>query len=1092
MAKLYLKNAYEFENTSRRVFKEGGGELFGSTGGQAAKINAWVGKGESSPEAKALAENVSKQAEEIREGTRKELLELYVDIFTDTIPQKEVYNAAPLTVDSTYAKNGLLQVLEKNSSDLRIAFQGVPDLRLLSYATVYENFKTQGLDANYLPLGAKVELVNGDVTVTYTENGVNKTATSEIFPWSTYENAHAKYLEVLEKERAEEARRIEEAGGPEEDAELRAILGEPTTPAASVEAVDEHSEYEKRLDAKVDAFRDEHGLTDNGERIGFQFMEGTGTYNATLKKPDGTLVTINVRAQVADKTDQAGLEKALEKALDEDLARLDKVTEEVPTDLEKDWQRVWESVQKMVAGDARLQGKVTVSEGPRNKRGDDKTIVVTNTETGESVRYMVGIKEKNAPKSYADASSVHVTILVTRNGTNNEEIGSRVSKYLRLESYKISAVEKGAYNIALVMAGIDPIEEPDSPSLIEVILKDRSSKPWGRMEAAPELLKVYPDQIQASVDTAIGNNPDYASFIKEVPGTRNQLADADAGFASYYVQFETKTGERVTIKAQPDQITEQQVDAYIKQIGGTLSDGITRNGIKQYLAYQALDDLLAKELTEAERKIQRLMKKDQRKGKKEESQPELPAEDSATADAEVERLSALEKTEAAAMDALFMRREDGTVGLAQDWEAVDTQYKKMLAELPPESISALHHFRGAQAAAVDGRIDDCVTALDRAADLATNGAKIRNDITYYRDYFKNNYGPIALNEAPGSSFMYTPAPGKETVKDYDDNKALQYAEAEVKKTGRFEGLVPFGTYEVGTKVYTVTPGGTTVLDKTKVAAAEAANELDLAPEMTPANVTRGLENYENTSGADALWLAAQFPVGDTSYLQISRRDLPAPNPDGSVTWRVDLTAPNGAKYILETELPPMDMAKVQSYIDTQAAIGFIFSKEELVSYLAYRAATKSFKAQSDDLRNDAHLNEQYKAYLAAQKKIAEAPVIKLDEDENTDIDLGKTMPQLTVFRGLPQADYKVIGPEAFIIQDSVEGPVTIKWTNGQAFQGEIKNNLPNGLGALRLENGQILGPVQFVDGKATLESPDGKKKEIIWDSDRLIFEVRDR
>lgn len=1128
MAKLFLKNAHEFENPSRRVFREGG-ELFGSTGGQAAKINTWVGGKESSPEAKALAESVNKQAEEIREGTRKELLELYVNLFTGAGPigTRESYNiAAPVKVDATYAKDGILEVLEKQrESGLGLAFSKFPDLRLLAYATVFNNFKSKfGMDANYLPIGAELTLVNGEVTVSYTENGVKKTATSEIFPWSTYEKAHQKYLEILDKERAEEARRIEEAGGPQEDAELRAILGEPTVglpteepalPAASVEALDERSEYEKRLDAKVDTFRNDHALTEDGTRIGLQFMEGTGTYNATLKKPDGTLVTINVRAQVTDKADQAGLEKTLEKTLDEELTRLEKKeVSETPTDLEKDWQRVWESVQKMVAGDTRLQGKITVSEGPRNKRGDDKTILVTNTETGESVRYMVGIKEKNNPKTYGpmeggaedsarieDAKSVRITVLVTGNGMGNKEIRSRVSKYIGLEAYRVPNVEKGAYNVALILAGIEPIEEPESPYLIDVIFKDRS-KPWERPEAAPkaelspqqisDLLKVYPERIQASVDTAIKNNPDYISFIQEVPGTRNQLADADAGFASYYVQFETKTGERITIKAQPDQVNDQAVDAYIKEIGGTLPDGLTRDDIKQYLAYKALEAILAKELRKAERKIQRLIKKDQRKGEPE-PVPVPPAEDAVAVaeveDAEEARLSALERSEAAAMNALFITRGDGTPGLAKDWETVDDQYKKMLGELPPELISALHHFRGAQAAATDGRINDCVAALDRAAELAADGTQIKKDITYYRDYFKKNFGPISLNEAPGGSFTYTPISGKEVIPSYDDNTAVKYAEDEFKRTGHFEGLVPFGTYEVGTKVYTVTPGGTTILDKAKVAAG-AANELDLAPEMTPAEMNKLTESYQLTSGADALWLVGQFPVGEGSYLNISKKDLPAPNPDGSVTWRVDLTALDGEKYILEVALPPVDMAEVQPYIDAQAALGIAVSKEELVQYLAYRAASKDLKAQADKFRNDAHLNERYTAYLAAQKKAAEAPAINFDDEEPMDLGI-RSIPDRVP--GLPEGDYKEFDAELFPIEDPYTGLVSLEWPDGTFFKGAMKNSVPNGMGVLGLGGAEeTLGPVQFVDGKATVELPDGKKKEITWDTDLYRFEIRDR
>lgn len=1063
MAKLYLKNAYEFENPSRCIFKAGG-ELFGSSGEAAKKVNAWVDtKGVSSPEAQALAADIENQKEEILNGAREELLELYVNLFAGdgVIGPKESYGLdTPIPpIDATYKNQGLLQVLEKNSGDLRLAFGNVADLRLLAYSTVYNNFKKQGLDANYLPMGAEVTFKEGEVTVTYTENGTTKTATSEIFPWSTYKMAQAQYA-ALKQKQAEAARtKIVAEGGDSVPIDLDGDGTPDTTstvesspvPAERVEAVDERSEAEVPAPAEA--------------------------------------------------------EEEAEKEL---------------TELEKDWQRAWASVQAMVAADSRLQGKVVVTEGPRNKRGEDKTIVVTNTETGEAVRYMVGVKEKNNPKTYGpveggaedparieDAKSIRVTVLVMGNGMKNEKIGSLVSKYIGLEAYRIPSVEKGAYNVALILAGIDPIEEPGSPYLIDVIFKDRS-KPWERPEAAskPELapqqvsdiLKIYPERIQASVDTTIKDNPDYISFIQEVPGTRNQLANADAGFASYYVQFETKTGERITIKAQPDQTTDQAVDAYIKEIGGTLPDGLTRDDIKQYLAYKALEDILAKELRKAERKIQRLMKKAQRKGEPETvlaPVPIPPAEEAAAVvvaeaeveDAEEDRLSALERSEAAAMDALFITKEDGKPGLAKDWKAVDDQYKKMLGELPPEFISALHHFRGAQAAATEGRINDCVAALDRAAELAADGTQIKKDITYYQDYFKKTYGLISLNEAPGSSFNYTPVPGKEVIPSYDDNTAVKSAEDELKRTGRFEGLLPIGTYEVGTKVYTVTAEGTAVLDKAKVASNTTAEALNLAPEMTPADITRGVEDYRNTSGADALWLAGQFPVGEGSYLNISRKDLPAPNPDGSVTWRVDLTAPDGEKYILKTNLPPVDMAKVQSYIDAQAALGIAISKEELVQYLAYRAAAQSLKTQADSFRNDAHLNEQYKAYLAAQKKAAETPVINFDDEEPMDLGI-RFVPD--TIPGLPEGDYKELDPYLFSIEDPYTGLVSLEWPDGTFFKGAMKDSVPNGMGVLGLGGAdETLGPVQFVDGKATVELPDGKKKEITWDSENSNFEIQD-
>ncbi len=679
MAKLFLRNAYEFENPSRRIFLAG--EIFEGSGAQSKKINKWVdAKGESSPEARELAEQVAKQREEIINTSKKELLELYVNLFTTgPIANKEAFNASPFTVDSSYAKNGLLQTLEKNSSDLRLAFKGTEDLRLLAYATVYSNFKEQGLDANYLPIGADVKLVDGYVTVTYTENGVVKTATSELFPWSSYEIAHQKYADLIHAEAVVAGAEAERRGLPGVDLDGDGTIDTaptsgrepgstpevvspvvpdvPTPPVApiapvAVEAVDERSAYEKGLDARVDAFIDKHGLTDKDDRIGVQLTpdQEIGTYNATLKKPDGELVTINVRAVVPEGTPQEGLEQALEKALEEELVRLDKTLgreetkeadEEAETALEKDWQRVWESVQRMVAADERLTGKVTVKEGPRNARGDDKTILVTNTE-GETLRYMVGVKERKNPTSYGpieggeedarraiDAKAIRITFLTL--GPNSKAIGTRVSKYNQLADYTSSSVEKGAYNAALIMAGFDPIEEPDSPTLMEVIFKghekgpdkpDREPRvrpekpertslkpneyPLARIDQVPDLLEVYPQRIQEPVDN-ITDNPPFFGKVKQVGP--NLLVDPDAGLATYYVQLETNDGQQVTVSVHPDQITDAQVNAYIRVNGGSLPEGVTHDDVKQYLAYNQLENQLAKELVKAETQLQRIIDK---------------------------------------------------------------------------------------------------------------------------------------------------------------------------------------------------------------------------------------------------------------------------------------------------------------------------------------------------------------------------------------------------------------------------------------------------------------------------------------------------
>ncbi len=956
MVKLYLKNACEFENPSRRVFKEGG-ELFGSTSGQAAKINAWVGKGESSPEAKALAESVSKQAEEIREGTKKELLELYVNVFTSTIQRKETYNVAPLTVDSTYAKNGLLQVLEKNSPDLRIAFQGVPDLRLLSYATVYQNFKAQGLDVNYLPIGAEVKLVNGDVTVTYTEKGVVKTATSEIFPWSTYVSAQKKYGDLLAEERAERAREIEAAGGPQEDEETRAILAEPVpgVPEAPKTKVPETAE-------ERDAMLKEEWLTKVKPQL-----------QALETMFPGVKITL---------TD----------------ASFDK-KENKPTDEVDQW-----------ANYGKHGKTVEIQYGP--KKTDVK-------------RYQI-IVPKDA-NSYLDPSV-------------------RINK----------DVEKG----------LGVTWEPMAHSETENIL----------------------DIFAGEADAAIKKHVEDAIVVGDI-ARLNELTPAQQ---LYYLDWYVS---RTLAMAQKDprsltKAEQKEMDEFYNQ------NVVMEVSEKWYLELNARPDLdpvtRAKlELTaEKIRALQELRRAHPYEG--------------------------LNKKEVAEYDMKSLFTDFN--GSPESWKKVDVQYKKMRLEMPDGRISALDHYRGSEAAARAGRIDEAIVLLDLAAKNAGDRTYEKADAVANQEALRKKYGTISLNEPTNRYFTYTPAP--DAAGELYTVAALEYAKTELQKNGRFEGRVPLGTYEVGgTKVYTVTAEGTAVRDKSTPEAAPAApaevtldeaalkqkaqlaaDSLELSTRLSPAEITSGLSMYESRVGAEIAWFLSQFQDGDFSYVMTTNRSLPIPSVDGSVEWSADFRTVDGETFRVSASIDALDMASVKAYREAQAALGFNYSQEELVKYLAYRAVTAEFNKNMLETRNNVGLNKKYQAYLAANRpEVAEpyvppteVPVINLDEDENAGINLEENIPGLTTLPGLPNLDYKNIGPEAFVTQDSVEGPVTITWPNGQVFQGEIKDNVPNGLGALRLENGQILGPTQFVDGKASVESSDGKKKEIIWNTELSLFEVRDR
>lgn len=954
MAKLFLKNAYEFENPSRRVFKEGGGELFGSAGGQAAKINTWVGKGESSPEARALAENVSKQAEEIREGARKELLELYVNIFTDTIPQKEVYNVAPLTVDATYAKNGLLQVLEKNSPELKVVFQGTPDLRLLSYATVYQNFKAQGLDVNFLPIGAKVELVNGDVTVTYIEKGVTKTATSEIFPWSTYELAHQKYLQVLAGERAIAAARIEEEGGVKEDEELREVI----------EQVSTHEEVLKLQDRIRSLDTSSREL----ERINAEYIQ--------ILRTSGEL-------------NQEAVEKAV-------LLRKT-IFNESPT--------LNQTVTTMQALSAQLRAHPDLSE-------DDKVIL----------------------------DSVDATLDLS--GRRYKSMIGAIEVYLDERREMLA-------NDRLIMNEIFTRTLP-RPSDVSIT----TEFPNGTMNPSMKI----------TVKNTVSGEA-YILFV-DVPNTPEEMP---MFYIDPRVKVAVKDGEGNVLVAPPN-------------VG---------NNIYELGAHYIMEAHDSKGFTPKNAVV-----------------------------VEKEKVLRPKAAMEAEMDALFVDFN----GSPESWQKVDAQYKKMRTELPQGRIRALDHYRGSEAAARAGRIDEAIALLDLAAKNAGDKTYEKTDSIGNQEALKSKYGALSLNEQTNHYFTYTPAPGAEG--QLYTAAALEYAKTEFQKNGRFEGRVPLGTYDVGgTKIYTVTAEGATMLDKNTPTAATApvepaptetsaatpapdqetlkqnaqvaADSLELSMLLTPRNISDSIKTYERRVGAETEWVLSQFQDGDFSYLIMTDRHLAPPNGDGSAEWTVDFKTADGEVFRVSAQADPVIMAKIKAYREAQAARGLDYSEADLIKYIGYRTITNEFARNMRETRDNVGLNKKYMAYLAVNRpEVAdvavpptEARVLSLDDEEPMDLGI-RSIPD--TIPGLPEGNYKEFDPHLFSIENPYTGLVSLEWPDGTFFKGAMKDSVPNGMGVLGLGGAdETLGPVQFIDGKATVELPDGKKKEITWDTELFRFEIRD-
>ena len=235
------------ENPGHRVFREGEPKRdFLKSNTVKLKGEKWINEeGESTAEAKALADQIDSEIESIKNGTNEKLAELYVDVF-QMVPLQDSLKMSETIVGDKYKNKGLLAVLEGEMSLLKLAFTHVEDLRLLAYGNLFKelaNPDNGGMDANFLPLGSTVKVKDGKVTVTY-PNG--KTASALIFPWDVSKIAHEKYVE-MQREKAKKAGEeiaARRASGAEEVIDLGDDEEEPaparTEPAKRVEkAVEE-------------------------------------------------------------------------------------------------------------------------------------------------------------------------------------------------------------------------------------------------------------------------------------------------------------------------------------------------------------------------------------------------------------------------------------------------------------------------------------------------------------------------------------------------------------------------------------------------------------------------------------------------------------------------------------------------------------------------------------------------------------------------------------------------------------------------------------------------------------------------------------
>jgi hypothetical protein len=161
----------------------------------------WIEKKENgqwgeSPEAETLVVELEQDYKRIADASHKEQDVLFQEIISP-IGSREIFsinNGESFDVGAEMAKKGLLEVLEIKSKEtggkggaLDDAFRAFPELRPLAYVYLYREFEKRGKAVDFLPIGSRVSLNNGSVTVEYpTDPGEPKDIiTVDLFPWGT-------------------------------------------------------------------------------------------------------------------------------------------------------------------------------------------------------------------------------------------------------------------------------------------------------------------------------------------------------------------------------------------------------------------------------------------------------------------------------------------------------------------------------------------------------------------------------------------------------------------------------------------------------------------------------------------------------------------------------------------------------------------------------------------------------------------------------------------------------------------------------------------------------------------------------------------
>lgn len=1125
MALLRCKNPYDFENPARRVYREGG-EIFAGGAAKAKAVGEWVDtKGESTLAARALAEDLNKQLDAIREGTRKDLVKLYVDVFALDVPSKETLSmTAVVSNEPKYDKKGLLEVLAMNSKLLESAFAN-PDIRLLAYANVYKNFKAKGMDANYLPKNATVWMTAGEVFVKYTVEGEEKTISSLLFPWDIYDEALAKLPEVRAQDAAERARRLEEH--PEERAPINLGVEEDTSDTSSEVTPEEDfsdvaedvrelltreaistlqvKSYElERAARELETVKTEYigllttegGLNEDARgrarELRLQIMQSSRDISETAETFLGLSTELRARPDFDVRLDGPNLD-ATEKTLTNVLSITNGTlaessvysVDERKAMLQADWIISMEMLDsRVVGGDI----YVTRTEGPELS---PRSLVITNDRTGEkyTIQAVLPTSEEDLPFLFTDPD---VKTTVTNAAGELQTPPSDVNPDIfSLGMYYADVLEKSEVKSKKdpESAGLEKEPRPNKKKALEV---EMDALFTGVDGTGPDWKKVnqqYKKMVDSLADTRIraldhyrgseaaANLGDIEEAIRLLEVAKKNAGDGTYEASDAETNINALKRDYGLLKTPMEQTnrwveftpSSSNTDPYQKAALAHLTAEFQRYGFYEGYAPVGTYNIGGKTYTveSASRVV-----------------PTTPAAPEATAkDARTAAADALELT---------TRFSQGDIDNMNDRYTRIRGNEDLRALLTQFQDGDFSYLSAPEANMPDPNPDGTVvwtvsleTAEGEKFEVKATGAVDLSAVDTY----------LAASEAMGVHLDRA-----SLIKYLAFRQVSEDFKAQLRATREDSKL---------NQKYMAYAERTNVGETYSEQASAAAEKLDISLRLDPRTISMDALTYENNRDAIVDSYKANYPnIGSTPFLKEVYRRVNVINPDGSGLWHTEYELPDGTDVIIRVETDVIDAQAVADYVEAQKVLGKEFNKESLIKYLGYVQIMQAYKEAWEDQR--AKFGIKYAEYQVSAKRetrvVAPAPAaaptaakgsgpidFKLDEDE----DVLPLQPSLVVTAPavedgklhLRPGTYKDLEPTLMAVEDPYTGLASIRWDDGTFFQGELKNSVPHGIGLVSLGGAnETLGPVNFVDGRAVVEV-NGIKKTLTWNSEISEFNI---